>query len=209
MPGPALAMQSPVPSLDDQAVHLRYQTEVGEYNRDSTKSVLRTGKFVYRNGMTESVLVRNACTTPLRWVPWQRAVSAVVCDQAEIIVADEERQVRSAYLSIPFPLEIQLHAYVFVPYVGAGGESVDRATRRAILHRDKNRCGYCGGPATTIDHIFPKSRGGLDTWENLIAACLACNQRKRNRTPEEAVMPLLWPTRAAELPVRGVRSTRS
>jgi 5-methylcytosine-specific restriction endonuclease McrA len=149
--------------------------------------------------MTESVLVRNACTTPLRWVTWQRAVVAVVTDQAEIIVADETRQVRSPHLALPWPLEIQLHAYVFVPYVGAGGDPVDRAARRSILHRDKNQCGYCGGAATTIDHIFPKSRGGLDTWDNLIAACLPCNQRKRNRTPEEAGMRLLWPTRWADI----------
>jgi len=149
--------------------------------------------------VNESVLVRNACTTPLRWVSWQRAVVAVVSDQAEIVVADEERQVRSAYLALPFPLEIQLHAYVFVPYVGAGGDPVTKACRRSILHRDKNRCGYCGSAAATIDHIFPKSRGGLDTWDNLISACFACNQRKRNQTPEEAGMPLLWPTRYVDL----------
>ena len=149
--------------------------------------------------MSEIVLVRNACSTPLRWVDWQRAVTAVVSDQAEIVVADESRQVRSAYLSLPWPLEIQLHAYVYVPYVGKGGDAVDKAARRAILHRDKSACGYCGGHATTIDHIFPKSRGGLDTWDNLIAACLECNQRKRNRTPEEAGMKTLWPTRYVDL----------
>lgn len=151
--------------------------------------------------MSEIVLVRNACSTPLRYVPWQRAVTAVVSDQAEIVVADETRSVRSAYLSIPWPLEIQLRAYVYVPYVGKGGDSVDKAARRAILHRDKNACGYCGAHATTIDHIFPKSRGGLDTWENLISACLECNQRKRDRTPEEAGMKTLWPTRYVDLRV--------
>lgn len=149
--------------------------------------------------MTDSVLVRNACTTPLRWVTWQRAVCAVVSDQAEMVKVDETRQVRSAYLSLPWPLEIQLHAYVFVPYIGRGGDPVDKATRRSILHRDRNRCGYCGDLANTIDHIFPRSRGGLDTWDNLISACFACNQRKRNRTPEEAGMPLLWPTRWVDL----------
>jgi 5-methylcytosine-specific restriction endonuclease McrA len=149
--------------------------------------------------VAETVLVRNACTTPLRWVPWQRAVCAVVTDQAEIVVADESRHVRSAYLSLPWPLEVQLHAYVHIPYVGAGGDPVDRATRRSILHRDKNSCGYCGGAATTIDHIFPRSRGGLDTWDNLISACVACNQRKRNRTPEESGMKMLWPARAVDL----------
>jgi 5-methylcytosine-specific restriction endonuclease McrA len=149
--------------------------------------------------VSDIVLVRNACTTPLRWVPWQRAVCAVVSDEAEILVSDPDRQVRSAYLSIPFPLEIQLHAYVYVPYVGAGGDPVRKAARRAILTRDKSRCGYCGGHADTIDHIFPRSRGGQDTWDNLISACMPCNQRKRDRTPDEAGMRLLWPTRYVDL----------
>jgi 5-methylcytosine-specific restriction endonuclease McrA len=154
--------------------------------------------------MTQSVLCRNACSTPLKWIDWQRAVCLVIADQAEIIVADGDRQVRSAHLTLPWPLEIQLRAYVYVPYVGHGGDPVDRVTRRAILHRDKNACGYCGKHADTIDHIFPKSRGGKDTWENLISACVPCNQRKRNRTPEEAQMQLLWPPRHVDLRVKGL-----
>lgn len=149
--------------------------------------------------MSETVLVRNACTTPLRWVSWQRAVVAVVSDQAEIIVADEERQVRSAYLTLPMPLEIQLHKYVYVKFIGHGGDPVDKTTRRAILTRDSSKCGYCGSHGDTIDHIFPRSRGGLDTWENLITACLPCNQKKRDRTPEEAGMRMLWPARYVDL----------
>lgn len=43
----------------------------------------------------------------------------------------------------------------------------------------------------TVDHIIPKSRGGLDTWENLITACFRCNNKKGDRTPAEAKMPLL------------------
>lgn len=145
----------------------------------------------------------------MRWVPWQRAVTAVVLGQAEVIVADEERQVRSARLAIPHPLEIQLHKYVYVPFVGHGGDPVDRVTRRSILTRDSSRCGYCGGHADTIDHIFPRSRGGLDTWENLISACYKCNQKKADRTPEEAGMPLLWPARHVDLRIAVRRSAVS
>lgn len=55
------------------------------------------------------------------------------------------------------------------------------------------RCQYCGSPSAplTIDHIIPRSRGGGDTWENLTTACIVCNNRKGNRTPEEARMRLL------------------
>lgn len=67
-------------------------------------------------------------------------------------------------------------------------------TNRYLFRRDK-MCMYCGqtGPITmmTRDHIHPKSRGGKDVWENVVQACRICNQRKRDRTPEEADMPLL------------------
>lgn len=64
-------------------------------------------------------------------------------------------------------------------------------SRRALFIRDRGRCGYCGRPGDTMDHIVPKSRGGPATWTNAVVACRACNARKADRTPEEAGMPLL------------------
>jgi 5-methylcytosine-specific restriction endonuclease McrA len=65
-------------------------------------------------------------------------------------------------------------------------------SRKNVLRRDRMRCQYCNGrDRLTIDHVMPKSRGGKDTWENLVAACTRCNNRKGNRTPEEANMRLL------------------
>jgi 5-methylcytosine-specific restriction endonuclease McrA len=57
-----------------------------------------------------------------------------------------------------------------------------RKTRARILKRDNNRCRYCGAPATTVDHIVPKSNGGSDHDSNLAAACRDCNNRKANST---------------------------
>jgi 5-methylcytosine-specific restriction protein A len=54
-------------------------------------------------------------------------------------------------------------------------------TRLAILNRDGWVCGYCGSPATTVDHVTPKARGGPDDEANLMAACLSCNSGKRDR----------------------------
>ena len=59
-----------------------------------------------------------------------------------------------------------------------------------MLDRDGHRCGYCGGPATTIDHVRPRSRGGKNHWLNTVAACGGCNQRKGDRTPAEAGLRL-------------------
>ncbi|MBC6417914.1 MAG: HNH endonuclease, partial [Prochloron sp. SP5CPC1] len=66
-------------------------------------------------------------------------------------------------------------------------------TRRNILERDRHTCQYCRyqGEGLTLDHIIPRSRGGGDTWENLVAACVRCNIKKGNRTPKEASMKLL------------------
>lgn len=63
-----------------------------------------------------------------------------------------------------------------------------------LFRRDRNLCAYCGyvTRSLTRDHVVPKSRGGKDTWENLVTACKNCNARKDARTPEEANMPLLY-----------------
>ena len=66
------------------------------------------------------------------------------------------------------------------------------ASHRVILERDGRRCAYCGSRASTVDHVLPRCRGGLDTFDNLVAACSPCNSRKADRTPAEARMTLLW-----------------
>lgn len=70
-----------------------------------------------------------------------------------------------------------------------------RLSRRNVMLRDDHRCQYCDtrAPAVrlNIDHVIPRSRGGEDSWTNLVTACEACNRRKGHRTPREAEMPLL------------------
>ncbi len=66
--------------------------------------------------------------------------------------------------------------------------------RRNLFKRDHSTCQYCGTqPGTselTIDHVVPRSQGGVSTWENCVLACVACNARKANRTPEQAGMKM-------------------
>ena len=66
--------------------------------------------------------------------------------------------------------------------------------RRNVFKRDHSTCQYCGArPGSeelTIDHVIPRSQGGLTTWENCVLACVACNAHKANRSPEQAGLKL-------------------
>jgi len=107
--------------------------------------------------------------------------------KAEMVAQKQNKYIRSLTQKIPQPSVIKLSSYIKIPF-----KSIE-LSRKNILRRDDHRCQYCGKKTTdlTIDHIIPKSRGGGDTWENLVTACVRCNNRKGNRTPEEAEMKLL------------------
>jgi 5-methylcytosine-specific restriction endonuclease McrA len=80
-----------------------------------------------------------------------------------------------------------------------------RFSRENVYARDLGRCQYCGGkvprPESTYDHVIPRSQGGHTRWENIVIACLKCNQKKGGRTPQQASMRLRsTPVRPAKLP---------
>jgi 5-methylcytosine-specific restriction endonuclease McrA len=81
--------------------------------------------------------------------------------------------------------------------------------RRNIYHRDASICQYCGkkfpSSELSLDHVQPKSRGGGDTWENLVCACTSCNARKADKTPAEAGMRLIRVPRALKTPAQLIR----
>lgn len=86
-------------------------------------------------------------------------------------------------------------------------------SRRNIFKRDHTTCQYCGArPGSselTIDHVLPRSQGGLSTWENCVLACVPCNAHKANRTPEQAHMRLLRrPRRPAWKPLYATSGVR-
>ena len=130
------------------------------------------------------VLVLNASYEPLNITTWRRAMVMVLKGKAEGLEHDSSRWIRGDTM---LPTVIRLRQYVRVPYKQLP------LTRRNLFHRDGHRCQYCGSSADqlSIDHVVPRSRGGLDTWENVTTACLPCNVRKGNRTPREASMPLM------------------
>jgi 5-methylcytosine-specific restriction endonuclease McrA len=124
-------------------------------------------------------LVLNAGYEPLAVVSFRRAIVLVLAGKATVVV-DGPSPVVSGSLTLPRPSVILLARYVRVPH----GRSVP-VSRRGVLRRDEHRCAYCGRSAATIDHVLPRSRGGRDTWENLVACCLRCNNTKGDHTPAE------------------------
>ena len=136
--------------------------------------------------MNGHVLLLNADYSALSVCSVERAIILVLLQKADLVEAHSDRFVRSTSLRLPWPSIVRLKFYVRVPYKRI------MISRKNVLRRDRFRCQYCNSrERLTIDHVLPKSRGGRDTWENLVTACTRCNTRKGNRTPEEAAMPLL------------------
>ena len=140
------------------------------------------------SGLDGHVLVLNADYRALSVCSVERAVGLLWLHKVDLVAAHATRRLRSVNAEHPWPSVIRLRDYVRTPYRKV------LLTRRNVFRRDDHRCQYCGdSDRLTLDHVHPKSRGGPDTWENLVAACVPCNNRKGNRTPEEAGMPLHRP----------------
>lgn len=135
------------------------------------------------------VLVLNATYEPIRIVSWQKAFLLWFQDKADIVVS-HEAWANSASESFAIPAVLKMRAYI-----KPRTRQTVRLSRDNIFLRDQHTCQYCCKKfpvkELTLDHVFPVSRGGGKTWENLTTACHKCNHKKGNRTPEEAAMPLL------------------
>jgi len=133
------------------------------------------------------VLILNQNYEPLSVCNVKKAIVLLILGKAELIEKSDGKVLRSVSMTMPFPSVVRLSIYVRLPYKKI------ILSRKNILRRDNHRCQYCGrgDVPLTVDHIIPKARGGEDVWENLVTACVACNNRKGDRTPEEAMMPLL------------------
>lgn len=135
--------------------------------------------------MNEPVLVLNCNFEPLNVCSTRRAVGLLMVGKAEI-VANGRGYIRTVASTFPRPSVIRLEHMVHRPRLHV------RLCKREILRRDEFTCQYCGQASShlTIDHVVPRHRGGLFTWENLVAACPPCNRRKGGRTLPEARMTL-------------------
>lgn len=124
---------------------------------------------------------------PLSVCNVKKAVILLYLGKAELIAALDGRNLHSVSMTMPFPSVVRLSVYVRVPFKKIV------LSRKNILRRDGHRCQYCGRSDVplTVDHVIPRARGGEDAWENLVGACVRCNNKKGDRTPSEAQMPLV------------------
>jgi len=135
-----------------------------------------------------SVLVLNASYEPINICNLRRAMKMIIKGVAR---AEEtsDRQIRSVATAIQVPLVIRLVRYVRIPHI------MVKFSRRNVFMRDQYACQYTGEEypkhLLTIDHVIPRSRGGMTTWDNVVSACRKCNIKKGNRTPSEANMMLI------------------
>ena len=120
----------------------------------------------------QTILVLNASYEPINFTDWKRAVVLLLKNKAQAL---GKRVIRLLnYIKLPYEKLMQ-----------------NRPSRAMIYKRDGHKCQYCGSTKSlTIDHIIPRSRGGEDTWENLVVACMPCNTRKSDKLLEETGMTL-------------------
>lgn len=137
------------------------------------------------NPLNRVVLILNTNYAPLDICNTRRAVCLWYLQKVDVVESYAE-WIHSPSFKIQAPSVIKLRDYVRF-------QSLDVVlTRKNLLIRDKYNCQYCGthtGPMT-IDHVTPRERGGRDSWDNLVVACIRCNLNKGNRTPDEAGMKL-------------------
>jgi 5-methylcytosine-specific restriction endonuclease McrA len=185
--------------------------------------------FAESSGLNANVLVLNRLYMAIRVVSARRAFSLLSRDLAEVVspatnggytsydfdswtelscyrelFTPDYDWVKTVRMHIAVPKIIRLLGYDRLP------KQTVKLNRRNIYARDENRCQFCGSkfPTSelTLDHVLPRSQGGISSWENLVCACVACNSRKGGRTPTQAHMKLIRkPVRPRRNPVISLR----
>ena len=148
--------------------------------------------------MSEAFILRlNASGQPLEWLHWQEAVVLYARDAVVWSIGDCVRTVHGGWCR-----RTGLQSVVSLPsIIASAGERIAKPrttyplTNRTLFARDGHLCMYCGKQFAeyqlTRDHILPKSRGGKDSWMNVVAACRRCNQHKGHRTIEASGLELI------------------
>jgi HNH endonuclease len=138
---------------------------------------------------------------PESWITLEHAVGYYATGAVAYTLGDAMRTLRGGHNCDGDRSAVTVHSIIAVNGTSAAARllsALPRLTRAnyKLFRRDRHTCAYCGGvfreAALEREHVIPTSRGGTDTWTNVVSACRACNQLKAAKTPEEARMPLLY-----------------
>jgi len=120
------------------------------------------------------------CFFPLSTIDWRTAIKAVYSEKVNVVKNYDNWVVHSQNLSIPVPSIV-----VMREYVDSSKSREAMFNRTSIYVRDKFTCQYCGKKFgfvdLTLDHVIPKSTGGDTSWDNIVSACVPCNQKKGDK----------------------------
>jgi CRISPR/Cas system Type II protein with McrA/HNH and RuvC-like nuclease domain len=149
--------------------------------------------------METRILGLDIAGNPFKWLTMEEAVHYYASDKVVWDIGEELQTFRGGVNKHGERSEIVTKSIIAIK-----GETKRRFDRETInthgnyllFRRDHHVCAFCGdefeGKDLTRDHVHPRSRGGSNAWENSVTACKTCNERKSNRTPEEANMLLLY-----------------
>ena len=144
--------------------------------------------------MVRNVVLLNADYSFLNTVCWKKAITLMTKGKTEV-VKYSERVVRTAEgLIMKIPAVMRLIKFIRTLY-----KTRVPFSKKNVMVRDGLACAYCGKDDVrlTIDHILPKAKGGKSTFENCVASCKPCNNKKGHKTCGEAKM---WPKVSARQP---------
>ena len=178
--------------------------------------------------LSQSVLVLNRSFVAVHITNVRRAITLLFRQLAEVVHIEEGQYaahtldswrelsaLRSAYRGADedwvraVGYELQAPRVIRLVSCDRGPRQGLRFNRRNVFARDGNQCQYCGHrfqkQRLNLDHVVPRSQGGLTTWENVVTSCHECNRRKGGRTPKEARMKLLHqPFKPASMPLMDI-----
>jgi hypothetical protein len=150
--------------------------------------------------MPHQVLALDSAGSPNRWIPLRDAVVyhakglvAWSIGEPRLVMHGGTNRVTGNASQIATASVIAIKGHDFMV---RNFDRVPTVDKSILIKRDRHTCAYCGNVFKACDleleHIIPKSRKGPESWTNLVSACRNCNCLKRDRTPEEAGMPLLY-----------------
>ena len=137
-------------------------------------------------------LVLSSAYQPMAQVSWQKAISMWFAGRVEIVEVYENKKIKTVDEAIPVPSIVRFVGNVIKKF---RFNRVVKFSRENVFIRDEGQCQYCGIEMTkanfTLDHIIPSSQGGKKAWNNIVACCKRCNQKKGNKSLKQAGMKLI------------------